>query len=86
MRAREFVIEQADYVHPSIFLAVKRARETGGKVVRSAGGYFKVVPQDAPGEEYEIDPHPYIKPSGDKVPPAVIWFAKVVGHNPVVIK
>jgi hypothetical protein len=56
MRAREFVIEQADYVHPSIFLAVKRARETGGKVVRSAGGYFKVVPQDAPGEEYEIDP------------------------------
>lgn len=56
MRAQEFVIEQADYVHPSIFLAVKRARETGGKVVRSAGGYFKVVPQDAPGEEYEIDP------------------------------
>ena len=56
MRAQEFITEEADYVHPSIFLAVKRARETGGKVVRSAGGYFKVVPQDAPGEEYEIDP------------------------------
>lgn len=56
MRAREFIIENADYVHPSIFLAVKRAQETGGKVVRSAGGYFKVVSQDAPGEEYEIDP------------------------------
>ena len=56
MRAQEFITEQADYVHPSIFLAVKRAQETGGKVVRSAGGYFKVVPQNAPGEEYEIDP------------------------------
>jgi 8-oxo-dGTP pyrophosphatase MutT (NUDIX family) len=38
------------------------------------------------GLDIEIDPHPYIKPSGDKVPPAVIWFAKVIGHNPVVIK
>ena len=56
MRAQEFITEQADYVHPSIFLAVKRAQETGGKVVRSVGGYFKVVPQNAPGEEYEIDP------------------------------
>lgn len=56
MRAQEFITEQADYVHPSIFLAVKRAQETGGKVVRSAGGYFKVVPQNAPGEEFEIDP------------------------------
>ena len=56
MRAQEFITEEADYVHPSIFLAVKRAQETGGKVVRSAGGYFKVVPQNAPGEEYEIDP------------------------------
>ena len=38
------------------------------------------------GLDIEIDPHPYVKPSGEKVPPAVIWFAKVVGHNPVVIK
>lgn len=37
------------------------------------------------GLDIEIAPNPYVKTVGKQVP-AVIWFAKVVGHNPVVIK
>jgi len=36
------------------------------------------------GLDIEIDPNPYIKTTLGR--PIVIWFAKVVGHNPVVIK
>ena len=36
------------------------------------------------GLDVEIDPNPYIKTTLGR--PIVIWFAKVVGHNPVVIK
>ena len=37
------------------------------------------------GLDIEIEPNPYVKTVGRQLP-AVIWFAKVVGHNPVVIK
>jgi len=36
------------------------------------------------GLDVEIDPNPYIKTTLGR--PIVVWFAKVVGHNPVVIK
>ena len=36
------------------------------------------------GLDIEIDPRPYIKPTPGQ--PGIIWFAKVVGHNPVVLK
>jgi hypothetical protein len=36
------------------------------------------------GLDIEIEPNPYIKTTPGR--PIVIWFAKVVGHNPVVIK
>ena len=36
------------------------------------------------GLDVEIDPRPYIKPTPGQ--PGIIWFAKVVGHNPVVLK
>jgi 8-oxo-dGTP pyrophosphatase MutT (NUDIX family) len=36
------------------------------------------------GLDVEIEPNPYIKTTPGR--PIVIWFAKVVGHNPVVIK
>jgi 8-oxo-dGTP pyrophosphatase MutT (NUDIX family) len=36
------------------------------------------------GLDIEIEPNPYIKTTPGR--PIVVWFAKVVGHNPVVIK
>jgi 8-oxo-dGTP pyrophosphatase MutT (NUDIX family) len=36
------------------------------------------------GLDIEIEPNPYIKTTLGR--PIVVWFAKVVGHNPVVIK
>lgn len=36
------------------------------------------------GLDIEIEPNPYIKTTVDR--PIVVWFAKVVGHNPVVMK
>ena len=36
------------------------------------------------GLDIEIDPRPYIKPTPGQ--PGIVWFAKVVGHNPVVLK
>jgi hypothetical protein len=50
MRAVEFVTEGDVQVWPSITDAYKAAQRTGKKVVRSEGGYFKVVDLDAPGQ------------------------------------
>lgn len=36
------------------------------------------------GLDIEIEPNPYVKTTPNL--PVVVWFAKVVGHNPVVIK
>jgi hypothetical protein len=36
------------------------------------------------GLDIEIEPNPYIKTTLGR--PIVVWFAKVVGHNPVVLK
>ena len=50
MRAQEFISERYTHVWPDIINAYKAAQRLGGKVVRSQGGYFKVVSLDAPGQ------------------------------------
>jgi hypothetical protein len=58
MRAKEFVTEGNIQVWPSITDAYKAAQRTNGKVVRSEGGYFKVVNLDAPGQALRPAPEP----------------------------
>lgn len=58
MRAQEFISESDVRVWPGITDAYKAAQRTGKKVVRSEGGYFKVVDLDAPGQALRPVPEP----------------------------
>lgn len=55
MKISEILIEET-HVYSSIKHAETLARRTGGKIVLTVGGYFKVVPRDALGTEVEPVP------------------------------
>ncbi len=48
----QLVTESADHVYTSVKFAYDDAQRLGKKVVRSAGGYFKLADKDAPGASY----------------------------------
>lgn len=48
----QVVTESADHVYTSVKFAYDDAQRLGKKVVRSAGGYFKLADKNAPGSSY----------------------------------